>query len=325
MARFDQILQHIAAEMEAVERALRDNVDSPVDSLQQVCGYVLQSGGKRLRPLILLLAGRACGQISAEHIRLACVLEYIHTATLLHDDVIDHAEIRRGNSSANKLWGNQPTILAGDYFFSKAFSLAVSCGDLAIMEQISATATCLAEAEMLQVAHVHDPEVSEQQYYDMIRNKTAVLIATAAGTGAMLARAAPEVVRGLHAYGMHLGMAFQITDDVLDYTAEQQELGKTIGKDLTEGSVTLPFIAALRNCSPADRERMIAFVRQPSAESTRLDAVIDLISRHGGTAYALEQARHFVARARDALAVLGQGPARDNLAALAAYVVDRRT
>lgn len=309
--------------MARVEQQLCDAAANDVETLDALCSYVLASGGKRLRPLVLLLAARFCGYRGSNHIPLACAVEYIHTATLLHDDVIDHAEVRRGNSSANVLWGNQSTILAGDYFFSKAFSLAVDAGELRVLQTLAHTCTCMSEAETLQVAKGGDPLVTEDEYFFIIRNKTASLIATAARIGGILGGATPACEEALGHYGMQVGTAFQIMDDVLDYSASERVFGKTIGKDLQEGSVTLPFIVTLQRSTPAEREFMTSVFRDRQLSREALPRILEVISRYEGCAYAVETARVCARQAIDALAQCSAGIEREHLVALAEYVVER--
>jgi octaprenyl-diphosphate synthase len=319
----DVLLQSVHDDMRRVEECLRTSIVSDTEPLGAVCGYVLDSGGKRLRPLLLLLAGRFCGGTDDRHTRLACALEYIHTATLLHDDVIDHAQIRRGNSSANVIWGNQTTILAGDFFFSRAFALAVEAGDRRTLEVIADTCSCLAEAEIAQLAKTGDPALAEEDYFTIIRNKTATLIAACARIGGMLAGVSPAQEAALAEYGMNLGIAFQIMDDVLDYYAVEKEFGKTIGKDFLEGSVTLPFIAARSRSSDRDRQAMLDTFQYREASPDALPRIIALIEKYGGDAYAFERARAYIDLALRALDVFPDAWDRRPLRDLADYVVRR--
>jgi len=309
--------------MDRVEEMLFSAMASDIQALHDICGHILRSGGKRLRPLMLLLTARFCNYRGSHHIPLACVLEYIHTATLLHDDVIDHAEMRRGNSSAHIIWGNQATILAGDFFLSRAFSMAVGANNLKILDVIARTSICLTEAETYQVSKAGDPMTSEEDYFFIVRNKTASLIAAASRIGAILGGVSEAEEQALESYGLHLGIAFQIMDDVLDYYSSEKEFGKTIGKDLQEGSITLPFIAALRQSSPEDRASMIAMITAKSYQQEELGRIIRLIEQYGGTAYARDKARAYVRTAIDALAIFKNTDQRQALIDLAEYVVAR--
>lgn len=323
MNTIDQLLQVVRSDMDRVEAMLFTAITSEVGMLQDICTHILRSGGKRLRPLMLLLSAKFCGYQGTDHIPLACVLEFIHTATLLHDDVIDHAEVRRGTSSAHILWGNQATILAGDFFLSRAFALAVSAQNMKILEVIAHTSICLTEAETYQVSKTNDPLTTEEDYFFIVRNKTASLIAAASRIGAILGGASPEAEQALERYGLNVGIAFQIMDDVLDYASNEQELGKTICKDIQEGSITLPFIAALRACPPADREAMIALLQAPAYQQDDLARIARLVEEHGGTAYAREQAHAYVRAAIAELEVFPQTPQRQWLIDCARYVAER--
>lgn len=309
--------------MDCVEEMLFSAIASDIQVLHDICAHILHSGGKRLRPLMLLLTARFCNYEGRHHIPLACVLEYIHTATLLHDDVIDHAEMRRGNSSAHILWGNQATILAGDFFLSRAFSMAVGADNLKILDVIARTSICLTEAETYQVSKAGDPMTSEEDYFFIVRNKTASLIAAASRIGAILGGVSVVEEEALESYGLHLGIAFQIMDDVLDYYSTEKEFGKTIGKDLQEGSITLPFIAALRQSSPEDRASMIAMITAKTYQQEELGRIIRLIEQYGGTDYARDKARAYVRTAIDALAIFKDAEQRQALIDLAEYVVAR--
>lgn len=310
--------------MERVEDMLIAAISSDIDMLHDICTHILRSGGKRLRPLILLLTARFCEYAGDRHIPLACVLEYIHTATLLHDDVIDHAEMRRGNSSAHMLWGNQATILAGDFFLSRAFALAVESHNLKILDVIVSTSTRLAEAETYQVAKAGDPLISEEDYFFIIKNKTASLIAAASRIGGILGGVPEAQERALEEYGLNLGIAFQIMDDVLDYSSSEKEFGKTIGKDLEEGSITLPFIIALGRSSAPDKQQMLQVIQQGNYEKKELSLIIKLIETYQGNTYAIEKAREYARLASEALRVFDASDNRKLLVELADYVVDRK-
>jgi octaprenyl-diphosphate synthase len=324
MSVIERLTATVEQEMAQLEKVLFDEVASEVTMLQAICKHILSSGGKRLRPLLLLLSARVCDYTGQDHIRLGCALEYLHTATLLHDDVIDHADIRRGESAAHVLWGNQATILAGDYLFAKALSLAGSSEDLRVVKVFADISTCLSEAELLQIERCGDLSLSEQDYFHIIRNKTASLLGAAAKIGGMISGASQEELDALHAYGTSLGMAFQIVDDVLDYRSNQQEFGKTIGKDICEGSPTLPLILALEDCSEKERERLGSLLTDSVLRERHLDEILALIDRCGGTRRALEVAGDF---ARQAEASLDAFVGREHawvLSELAQYVVRRR-
>lgn len=323
MTTIDFLLQVVRSDMDRVEEMLLASIASDVGLLHDICAHILRSGGKRLRPLMLLLTARFCGYKGDSHIPLACVLEYIHTATLLHDDVIDHAEVRRGTSPAHVLWGNQATILAGDFLLSRAFALAVGVRDMKVLDVIAQTSICLTEAETYQVSKTGDPMTNEEDYFFIVRNKTASLIAAASRIGAILSRVSEDAEQALERYGMNVGIAFQIMDDVLDYASNEEEFGKTICKDIQEGSITLPFIAALRNSSPQDRVRMIDMVNNKRHTPEDIVHIARLVERYGGNDYAREQARIYIREAIAALDVFEDSPQRQWLVELARYVGDR--
>ena len=323
MKDIDSLLALVHDDMERVEQMLMSSIDTPVDVLNDICRHILGSGGKRIRPLILLLTARACGYQGMSHIPLACVLEYIHTATLLHDDVIDHADMRRGNSSAHRLWGNQSTILAGDYFFSRAFSLAVGVGNVRILDVIARAAQCLAEAETFQVAKTGDPLMTEQEYFYIIENKTASLIEAAARSSAILSGLDNAREQMLADYGRNLGIAFQIMDDVLDYQASEKDLGKTICKDLQEGCMTLPLIAALAKGSEEEKVMVAGLMGSRQWQQNDISSVRDFIERHQGTAYAVACAREKIQAGLAALASFKTTCPKAALDDLALYVMDR--
>jgi len=252
-------------------------------------------------------------------------VEYIHTATLLHDDVIDHAQIRRGNSSANALWGNHTSILAGDFLLSKAFSMAIEAGNKEILRVLSRAATLMVEAEMLQIERSHDPLLSEAEYLQIITKKTASLISAASQIGAILAGVNSSKEQALAAYGLNVGIAFQIMDDVLDYASTENDLGKTIGKDLLEGSVTLPFIEALKRSSVQDKNIMLQLIRKGhELNAADLTVIFDIINKYDGSRGAIDKAKDFIQKAEDSLQVFDGADQKTQLLHLAHYVVERR-
>jgi octaprenyl-diphosphate synthase len=274
---------------------------------------------------MLLLAAKTCGYTGNKHINLACVIEYIHTATLLHDDVIDHAEVRRGNSSANKLWGNQSTILAGDFFFSKAFSIAIETGDLKVLKVIATTAKLIAEGETFQVSKTDDPLISEDDYLYIVKNKTAILLAAASRIGGMLGKVPEKTEKALEDYGLNLGIAFQIMDDVMDYYSNENDFGKTIGKDFQEGSITLPFIAALKKSSPEDKAKLIETMQNKSRDSGKLTDVINIINKYQGSSYAINIAKNYTKKAIVSLENIADQENRKPLIKLAEFIMERKS
>ncbi len=325
MAVIDTVVESVREDLDRVEHSLFSSLNGHIDLIQNVSGYVLSSGGKRFRPLMLILAARFCNYRGDQHIPLACILEYIHTATLLHDDVIDHARIRRGNSSANVLWGDHTTILVGDFLLSKAFSLAIELGNMQILKVLSEAATLMVEAETIQEERAYDPQLSEEEYFEIITKKTASLIAAASRIGAILANVNSGKERALAEYGLNVGIAFQIMDDVLDYSANENDLGKAIGKDIQEGSITLPFIEAFKRSSEQDRKILGEIVRRgKELEEKDLAVIFDLINKYDGSRRAVDKAKSYIKRAAVSLKLF-DNPADKELLALAEYALERKS
>lgn len=325
MRSVNSLLDLVREDMDSVEKMLISSASSEVGILEDICCHILNSGGKRLRPLMLLLTAKACGYTGNKHIKLACVIEYIHTATLLHDDVIDQAEVRRGNSSANKLWGNQSTILAGDFFFSKAFSIAIETGNQKALELIATTAKLIAEGETFQVSKTNDPLISEEDYLYIVKNKTAILLAAASRIGGILGNVPEETEKALEDYGLNIGIAFQIMDDVMDYYSNENDFGKTIGKDFQEGSITLPFIEALKKSSPEDKSKLIRSMQNRNRDKQELNEVINIINKYQGNSYSMKIAESYTEKAIDALEKIADQGARKPLIKLAEFIIARKS
>lgn len=311
----------VAAERAAVDAEINRRLRSDIALVNQLAGYIVHSGGKRLRPTLLLLSSKACGYRGDQHILLAAIVEFIHTATLLHDDVVDASELRRGQSTANAVWGNEASVLVGDFLYSRAFEMMVEVGSLRIMEILAKTTNVIAEGEVQQLLNVHNADIAEGAYLEVIRNKTARLFAAAAQIGAVLGGLDAAVEQSLARYGMHLGTAFQLIDDVLDYSADPQTLGKNIGDDLAEGKPTLPLIYALRAGSDAQRQVVRQAIEQGGLE--RLDAVADAIESTGAIAYTAAQAEAEARLATESLAALPDSPYKSALLELVQFSVHR--
>jgi octaprenyl-diphosphate synthase len=319
----EAVLALIGDELKSVELQFKKDLESNVPLIRKVGEYVLSSGGKRVRPALLILAARLCNYQGERHIPLASVIEFIHTATLLHDDVVDSANMRRGLASANSLWGNEASVLVGDFLFSKSFSLMVADGDLNILGVLSAATTRIAEGEVLQLLCTSDVDLTEEKYIEVVVCKTAVLLAAACQAGAIIGGATPEQEEALAAFGMDLGIAFQLMDDTLDYTADEKAFGKSIGHDLEEGKVTLPLIETLRNCSPDEREMVAEIVTKEELGDEDFDRVFALVHAHGGIDYTVDRAREYIASAKARLEIFADSPVRTALCRLADYVVTR--
>lgn len=320
----EKALELLHDDLLGVEAQFKQDLTSEVLLIRKVGEYVLSSGGKRIRPMLLLLCAKLAGYQGSKHVGLASVVEFIHTATLLHDDVVDSAVLRRGNASANAVWGNEASVLVGDFLFAKSFSIMVRGGSLKILQALSDATTMMAEGEVQQLVSTCDLDLSEESYIDVVRNKTAVLIAAACQVGGVLGEVDEEREQALHDFGMDLGIAFQFMDDALDYVADQAEFGKTKGHDLEEGKVTLPLIHALRQCGEEERERLAEIVELETLSDEDLDYVVGLIERYDGIGYTRLRARELVERAKLKLVVFPDGPVKTALMELSDYAVSRR-
>ncbi len=310
-----------AADMAAVDALIRRRLGSDVALVNQVAEHIIAAGGKRLRPMLLLLAARALGHSGADAHQLAAVVEFIHTATLLHDDVVDESDLRRGRKTANALFGNAASVLVGDFLYSRSFQLMVELERLPVMKVLADTTNAIAEGEVLQLLHIRNPDTDEPAYLKVIERKTAVLFAAATRLGAFLAGADDIVQQRLHDYGMALGYAFQIADDVLDYSADEATLGKHLGDDLAEGKATLPLIHAIQHSGPGVRDRLRAIVENGDGDA--MPEVLAAINATGGLEYSRRRAETYAAAAEAALDGLDENDAIAALRGLARYAVRR--
>lgn len=318
------VLKEYRSDMERMERRIHESLGTDVPLIQQVSKYILGAGGKRFRPMLHLLSARLCGyrEHDAEYL-LGSIVEYIHTASLLHDDVVDDAKLRRGRSSANSIWGNQASILVGDYLYSKALYHAVRLQNQRIMDVLSETTTTMSEGEVLQLMQIQNADITEADYFRLVECKTGVLIAAACRLGAIISKAPLSQEDAVTAYGKKLGLAFQITDDTLDYAADQKHLGKVLGKDLEEGKVTLPLIYLIRKADPGEQDHIRNILQADSVSEADLAYTLGLMTRHGAVDDALRLAQSLSDEARAALSVFPHSLPRQALAALADYVVQR--
>lgn len=319
----EAVLALIGEELKSVEMQFRKDLESNVPLIRKVGEYVLSSGGKRIRPAMLLLAANICNYEGGRHVPLASVVEFIHTATLLHDDVVDSANMRRGLASANTLWGNEASVLVGDFLFSKSFSLMVADGDLNVLRVLSAATTRIAEGEVLQLICTSDADMTEERYLEVVLCKTAVLLAAACQAGAIIAGADAGKEAALAAFGQDLGVAFQLMDDTLDYIADEKDFGKSIGHDLEEGKVTLPLIHTLGCCSADERAFISDTILKEELEESDFERVFELVRHYGGIDYTVARAREYVLSAKAQLDIFDDSPVRSALFELADYVVAR--
>ncbi len=308
--------------MAAVDALIRRRLDSDVVLIRQVAEYIIGSGGKRLRPALLLLAAGATGyRGGAAHHELAAVVEFIHTATLLHDDVVDESELRRGRRTANAAFGNAASVLVGDFLYSRAFQMMVWLGDMRVMEVLAEATNTIAEGEVLQLLNIHNADTDEGAYLEVIRRKTAKLFEAAARLGAILGGAPRELENGLAAYGQHVGAAFQLVDDVLDYSGDHAEIGKNLGDDLNEGKPTLPLIYAMSRGTPAQADVVRRAIESGGRDG--FDEVLGTIRATGALEYTRAQAEREAVTARNAIARLPSTPFKESLLSLSAFAADR--
>jgi len=310
-----------AEDTKAVDALILRRLQSDVVLINQIGHYIVRSGGKRLRPLSVLLAARACGYRGTHHIDLAAVIEFIHTSTLLHDDVVDGSELRRNQDTANTVWGNEAAVLVGDFLYSRAFEMMVEVGSMRVMEVLAHATNRIAEGEVLQLLNTKDPDTDEQRYMEVIVRKTATLFEAGTRLGAVLAASPAAIETAMADYGRNLGIAFQLIDDALDYSSGNTELGKNVGDDLDEGKPTLPVLRAMAVGTPAQRSLLRAAIEHGGRE--RIDDVIAVIASTDAIAYTAQLAREYARRAQEALTALPPSDACDALAMMADFAVSR--
>jgi len=313
----------ISRELNEVERMLRAESRSEVRLVMQVSHHILQGGGKRFRPMALLLSARLCGYQGRQAVAYATAIEYAHTSTLLHDDVVDQAAIRRGRPSANGIWGNQTSVLVGDYLLFKAFHLVLQNENPRILKLVNAVAIRMAEGEAYQLTRRRRAGLSEAEYFAIITDKTAALISLSCRIGAILGRAGSAREKALSDFGLNLGIAFQLVDDALDYAGEERAWGKKVGKDFSEGKMTLPLIRAYQFAGGEVRKRLARMMAKPERDARDFKAALALIRQHAGLEYTLATARSFAAEAQTGLESFPPSPARQALLDLADFVVTR--
>ena len=298
-------------------------MESRAPLIPQLAGHIVAAGGKRLRPMLTLAASRLCGYEGERHIALATCVEFIHTATLLHDDVVDESMLRRGQESANALWGNEASVLVGDFLFSRAFQLMVSDGSLKVLKILSDASAIIAEGEVLQLMTTNDTETSEEAYLEVIRSKTATLFAAAAKIGAVVAERPKAEEEALESYGMNLGIAFQLVDDALDYSADQAKLGKTVGDDFREGKISLPVVLAWRRGNDKEREFWRQTLEHQEQKECDLENAISLMEKHGALRDTIERARHYGSIARDALGIFSDSETKSAMSEAIDFSIER--
>ncbi|HEY5623537.1 MAG TPA: octaprenyl diphosphate synthase [Gammaproteobacteria bacterium] len=306
----------------SVNRLIIQRLGSDVALVNQVAHHIVHGGGKRLRPLTTLLAARACGYEGKHHVQAAAIIEFIHTATLLHDDVVDASGLRRGRETANAVFGNQASVLVGDFLYSRSFQMMVEIGELRILDVLANATNTIAEGEVLQLMNCNNPNIAEADYMEVVYRKTAKLFEAGTRIGAILAGQDDDCERALVAYGRHLGLAFQLVDDALDYDATSEELGKNIGDDLAEGKPTLPLIYAMDHGTKAERHMIREAIETGGTQN--LTSIQLAIETSGGLRYTAERAQEHATRAAEALELISDSEYRRGLASLAQFAVRRR-
>ena len=320
-----EIFALIADDLRKVEEEIRTDSISSVDAITAIGKYLHDGGGKRLRPALLLLSAGACGFQGDMAIRLGVVVELIHTATLVHDDVIDAADIRRGRPSTNSRWGNHVSVLAGDWLYMQAFSLSLRERSFHILDLLTSLTQMMVEGELMQLDNLGKVDLTEEDYFDLVNRKTAGLFAVCARLGAVVAGADDKTEAGLGEYGWNLGMAFQLVDDILDFTSNAKKLGKPVGRDLREGKVTLPLILALERCTKSERDLVEGVVRERACESEKLEAILTLLAKYQGVELARRRAAAFGEKAREWIVDLPDSPHKAALTSVTELVIDRES
>lgn len=324
-ASMDSLLHLVDADMVRVNQTIMERMVSPISLIPQLAGHLIVAGGKRIRPMLTLAAAKLCDYEGDRHVKLAACVEFIHTSTLLHDDVVDESDLRRGAASANAIWGNKPSVLVGDFLFSRCFEMLVEDGSLAVLGVMSNATTVLAEGEVLQLATANDTETDEATYLQVIESKTAILFAAACRVGALAAGKEGEQEQALGRYGANLGVAFQLVDDVLDYSAKMETMGKAVGDDFREGKITLPVILAFKQGD--DEEK--AFWKRTLEELDQdengedLKRAIVLMEKHKSLEESIKRAEIYGRLAKDALAVFPDGPMKSALLDIVDFCIER--
>lgn len=319
--QLESIRNLVKEDLESTDHFIIAQLESNIPLIKQIIEYVLTCGGKRVRPMVLLLSARALAHRGRKHIDLAAVIELIHTATLLHDDVVDSSTLRRGHKTANTIWGNDTSVLVGDFLYSRAFQIVVDLKHESILNIFAKATHCIAEGEILQLVNCNNPDTTEEFYFDIIHRKTAKLFEIAAQLGAIVSSESEQDVLAMRDYGLHLGLAFQLIDDVLDYSQSSDKTGKNVGQDIAEGKTTLPLIHAMRKSKGADLNLLRDAITTGS--SKKLDSILEIIESTDALKYTADTAKHHIKQAQQALSHIAASPYREALVHLSDFVVDR--
>ena len=321
----ETVTKLIADDLTNLESTIQHLITTKIGFIKEIVNHIIRSGGKRVRPILIILTARLCGHKGEKHIPYAAIIEFIHTATLLHDDVVDNAQTRRGSSTANTVWGNEPSVLVGDFLFSKSFELMAHNGNEEIMRIMSEATTSLAEGEILELLKTCDADTSEEEYFDIIKNKTASLFSAACEVGAILGKVNQEKRAALRDFGYNLGMAFQLTDDVLDYVSYDAVLGKRVGTDLKEGKVTLPLIHALKSSAEKEKTYINTVLNNAKVTAKDFARVSKIINKYDGVEYTVNTTRQFIENAKLNLNSFRPSVYKESLITLADYILSRET
>ena len=319
-----KILSAVESDLEDIEEALSDNLNPYLDLVSDVAGHILFSGGKRLRPLLMVLSARMCSYNGNYEKTFSTALEYLHTATLLHDDLVDGATLRRGKTVAHATWGNSITVLVGDYLLARALSISAGTGRLRVVQVLAELTENMSQGEVHQLMRKGDVKLTEDEYLVVIRRKTAVLFKAACQVSAIIADAPEDKEKALSEYGFNLGIAFQMADDLFDYTLQTSDFGKEVGADLREGKLTLPVIYALKQANSSDRDLMIKIIRNPDFTTDDFKTLLDLLVKYGGIDYTQETAASYIDTAKNALALFEPSPTKETMLDIADYALQRR-
>ncbi len=319
-----KILSAVESDLEDIEKALSDNLNPYLDLVSDVAGHILFSGGKRLRPLLMVLSARMCSYNGNYEKTFSTALEYLHTATLLHDDLVDGATLRRGKTVAHATWGNSITVLVGDYLLARALSISAGTGRLRVVKVLAELTENMSQGEVHQLMRKGDVKLTEDEYLVVIRRKTAVLFKAACQVSAIIADAPEDKEKALSEYGFNLGIAFQMADDLFDYTLQTSDFGKEVGADLREGKLTLPVIYALKQANSSDRDLMIKIIRNPDFTTDDFKTLLDFLVKYGGIDYTQETAASYIDTAKNALALFEPSPTKETMLDIADYALQRR-
>jgi octaprenyl-diphosphate synthase len=318
-----KILTAVEADLSDIEKALSDNLNPYLDLVSEVAGHLLFSGGKRLRPLLMVLSARLCGYTGDYEKTFSTALEYLHTATLLHDDLVDEATLRRGKEVAHLNWGNSITVLVGDYLLARALSISAGTGRLRVVQILAELTENMSQGEVHQLMRKGEIDLKEDEYLEVIRRKTAMLFEAACRVSAIIADAPQASEQALADFGYNLGIAFQMADDLFDYTLTTTDFGKTVGADLREGKLTLPVIAALRNATSTDKAVMIKIIQDQNFSAEDFETLIGLLDKHGGLDYTQKAAAAYIDKAKQALSIFESSQTRDTMLDIADYALAR--